>query len=649
MKRRFTAVLVLIAVLLAAVCLAGCGSGASLNDTDMGEKTPTGDQSDWAIYWYCCGSDLESDGGAATADIEEMLSSTMGKNVKVVLETGGAASWDNDQIDADHINRFEYSADGFYKVGSKPQADMGDPSTLADFLSFCKTNYPAKHTMLLFWNHGGGSASGACFDENYEYDSLSLSELGQAIGSVYSGGQKLDVVGFDCCLMATLDNANVLKNYANYMIASEETEPGVGWEYTNWLTSLGKNTAMDGAELGKIICDAYKAGCDDYGLGSDITLSVTDLGKITPITTAVDAMGTDVLAKSSQNTKVIGQFARSARSAENFGGNTDKEGYSDMVDLGDLMRQAESLVGSATSDKINEAIDDAVIYKVSGDYHADSSGLSLYYSYDGDRDALAEYAPTGASTNYTRFVQYSVGEDVTQAVQATTGNTVGTVTAFGQTPVLSIDNDGYVTMKLDPATLDAVSGVTFDLTYMDYDNNQLVFLGEDNDIDANWDTGVFKDNFRGVWGSMDGQYAYMELSFEGENYNLYSVPIKLNGKETYMTVAYDFDKENYKILGVSDGIDENTGMAARNLTQLQKGDQIILLTDTMSMDEGSDAIVTKESSAITYKGDNQFKEIDLNDGEYAYYFRVKDTTGNKVDSDFAYITMDNGDIETSLE
>ena len=37
----------------------------------------------WAIYWYLCGSDLESQNGAASADLEEMLDADLPENVKV--------------------------------------------------------------------------------------------------------------------------------------------------------------------------------------------------------------------------------------------------------------------------------------------------------------------------------------------------------------------------------------------------------------------------------------------------------------------------------------------------------------------------------------------------------------------------------------
>lgn len=117
---------------------------------------------------------------------------------------------------------------------------MGDPETLKGFLNYAEENYPADHKMLLFWNHGGGSVSGVSFDENYEMDSLVLDELSAVMKDVYGDKKPFEVVGFDTCLMATVDTANVFQNYASYMVASEETEPGNGWLYSGWLSKLAK-------------------------------------------------------------------------------------------------------------------------------------------------------------------------------------------------------------------------------------------------------------------------------------------------------------------------------------------------------------------------------------------------------------------------
>ena len=54
------------------------------------------------------------------------------------------------------------------------------------------------------------------------------------------------------------------------------------------------------------------------------------------------------------------------------------------------------------------------------------------------------------------------------------------------------------------------------------DERGFLWMGTDNDIFADWEKGIFTDNFRGSWGMFGGQLVFMELSYEGDDYNLYA-------------------------------------------------------------------------------------------------------------------------------
>lgn len=165
----------------------------------------------------------------------EMLEVELPENVSVVIQTGGASSWDNDTVSPNVIGRYLYDVNGFQQIDEQPQANMGEAQTLADFLSFCESNFPAEHKVMIFWNHGGGSVSGAAFDEKYDNDSLTLDEIYYAFSLVYDlidGETPFEVVGFDTCLMATIDTAYAFSDIAKYLVAREELEPGCGWNYT---------------------------------------------------------------------------------------------------------------------------------------------------------------------------------------------------------------------------------------------------------------------------------------------------------------------------------------------------------------------------------------------------------------------------------
>lgn len=128
---------------------------------------------------------------------------------------------------------------------------------------------------MILWNHGAGPVFGFGVDENYN-DLLTLPEMQSALeNSVGQSGQKLEWIGFDACLMSSLEVADVFSDYSNYLISSQETEPGWGWNYS-FLSSLSEPD-MDGARLGQKIIDAYmdfsEAVFEEYPkFYSDLTL-----------------------------------------------------------------------------------------------------------------------------------------------------------------------------------------------------------------------------------------------------------------------------------------------------------------------------------------------------------------------------------------
>ena len=207
------------------------------------------------VMVYLCGSDLESEHSMATADLNEMLHANLDDSkVNIVVETGGAKKWNNSVISNKTNQRYRVTSRGLQvldkNVGKK---SMVDPNTLVDFIQFCAKNYPANRYMLILWDHGGGAISGYGYDQTAS-GTMTLDKINNALKK---GGVKFDFIGFDACLMATLETAVVTEPYADYLIASEEAEPGTGWYYTNWLSELSKNTSIGTVELSKTLIDDF--------------------------------------------------------------------------------------------------------------------------------------------------------------------------------------------------------------------------------------------------------------------------------------------------------------------------------------------------------------------------------------------------------
>lgn len=174
----------------------------------------------------------------------------------------------------------------------------------------------------------------------------------------------------------------------------------------------------------------------------------------------------------------------------------------------------------------------------------------------------------------------------------------------------------------------------------------MLLLGTDNDLTADWENGVFYDNFRGVWGALDGHLVYMELSFEGEDYNLYSVPILLNGEAYNLQVAYDFTAEEWSILGASQGLDES-GMASKELRLLAEGDVITTIWKAATF-TGDDDFEMYAAEELTVTAGTAFGEAPLFDGSYSMVFEMWDAAGNYACSDAVTFDCAGGEISTTV-
>ena len=642
-----TKVAVLLLACLLMLSMTACGGGA---DTSLSDK-------EWAIYLYLCGSDLETNGGAATNDLAELLEVQLPENVKIIIQTGGASLWQNEIISAEYTERYLFDSEGLSLIEQLPLANMGDENTLSEFLAFAKENYPAEKTGFIFWNHGGGSIGGAAYDENFGGDSLKLDEMYRAFSANYElaeGNQPFELMGFDTCLMATVDVAYTFSDVAKYLVASQELEPGNGWYYTGWAGALAENAGMDGLELGTIICDTYQEGCELVGTADEITLSVTNLTEFPEFLVDYNDFGREALANACQDPAFFSDFGRVAFTTENYGGNTKEQGYTNMVDLGHLARQASDMLPE-TSDIVLTSLEECVEYKINGPYRQEATGLSCYFSLNGDVENLNGYESLGAGEAFKYYYALSLTGDLSEEGMAYISEMeyesvpeIQTLETQGwENFPLDVDENGSAVLTLGPSAADILTGMYMQLYYVDPEQDFMLLLGSDNDLFADWENGVFKDNFRGVWGGLDGNLVYMELAYEGEDYNMYSVPILLNGEEYNLSVVYDFLEEAYEIQGARKPIDEN-GMADKDLRYLVEGDVITTIHYGSAISSESSDLMPIEMDTITVTPEISFTEVELGDGIFMQIFEMRDMQGYITYSDVITFEITNGEITTSV-
>jgi len=615
--------LVILALMMVTVSLAGCGG-----------SEPQG--KNWSIFVYLCGTDLETENGLATLNLEEMLKVDQADSVKLLVQTGGTREWHNSLIQADVLGRYEVADGDIALVDEQPLASMGSADTLGDFLKWGVTNYPADKYMVVIWNHGGGSISGAAFDELHDNDSLDVSELAAGIASA---GVQFEIIGFDTCLMATLETAAALSPYGRYLVASQEIEPGSGWDYTAWLQFVSDNPTADGLQVGTAICDSYFIKCGDT---IDIaTLSVTDLSLVPKLVTAFDNLASELKQIVAEPAKYQ-PFAQAMSRAESYGGNNANEGYTNMVDLGDLVRKSDIAFSSADTEVLS-TLADAVKYQVNGTGRPQASGLSLFVPLSVDADTLNNYATAASvSPNYLRYFESIFKWTIPSGVEVSKASKGKVLNPddYAVTYHTELSDDGYYMLIVDSGA-DVIQTVAYNLYFEDDNGETIFFLGSDYDLNYDEETGVYWDNFRNVWPVINGETISMLPLDQGENYISYTVPIMLNGEETNLRMTYDFESHAYSVLGTWDGIDEN-GMSSKEIRHLVDGDEVVFLFN--ASDYGSDEVYTIEFGGFTVNGDVVVEEYTLFDGTFFYEYEMTDIFGRVYTSDMAIITSLDGEI-----
>ena len=357
-------------------------------------------------------------------DVEEMLAVGSGNGVKVValidrhpssddpytgVAVGGLKDWSTAKL-------VEIEKGHLVELADEGEKDMGDPATLSSFVVDAVKRYPAKHVALILGDHGM-AWPGVCSDESSNDDYLTLEKLETALAaSAKAIGHPIDLLGFDACLMANLEVAEALAPYAHVMVASEELEPGSGWDYTPVLEALEKAPETDALTLGSWIADDFQASFkkpetdEDSDVGVTITLSVVDLTKIGAVVKAAHALGEAGAKRIAADGRegFIG-LSRARSKAEEYGRNgaPGAKGMAlhDLVDLArhDTHETKDDAVAAAAKD-VESAIAAAVTHVVRGKARPDANGLSIYLPVDGASTYVAYASVPFAKGGWGKFV-----------------------------------------------------------------------------------------------------------------------------------------------------------------------------------------------------------------------------------------------------
>ena len=644
------------------------------------------------ILMYMCGTDLQSD---CVNDLYEMCAAEIPDNVTVVVQAGGASQWDDSRLRANRINRFTIVDYDFSDVTVCAWQNMGTQDTLEDYLNWAVSTYPADRYMLVFWNHGGGSNSGVCFDETADYDGLTIHEINDALYNFTEAnpGFHLDVIGFDACLMATYEMAAHMQYYADFMVASEELEPGLGWNYA-WLDALGENPALDAQGIGVAIADAYMEACLDENPDDYLSMSVLYLPAMEYLVSTMETYA--AYLSQALDAGQLSTFSRARQRMYAFGDFNDAT--SDMVDMMALIDGTRT-IAPQTADVLQTAYERVVRYNVGTRKFDYLTGMSVYFpsgSYDGDgcqetipnmTEFTRGYAELRSGGNYVFSAQ--VPQQVTSgsASGAFTSNLMDAVFSPASTftaseaplsadtsavdlpdiaPTFTSMNDAFFSGFLVPDDSDADDWLDADfsdevyacsmtlsqdelnnlsmiegLLYLDGSDDEDTFyieMGAMQNAAIDWESGEIISQFDGTWPMLDEQIVMMYDQLVNGGMRRSVIPVRCNDVEGYLLVMRRGFDSDWTIVGFTQGYDD-AGLPVRGSTPLTEGDVVTPIYNVLYADAGGelqemtmdgDPIVAGEGGAIDFG----FHSLEGSDATYLYCFCLTDIYGEIQLSDF---------------
>lgn len=334
------------------------------------------------------------------------------------------------------------------------ETNMADGQTLVDFVTWAVKNYPAHRYALILSDHGMGWPGGwsdptGGQDPGYaplinaiQGDNIYLAEMDSALGQIQAqtGIERLDLIGMDACLMSQMEVYAMLQPYARYAVASEETEPGLGWAYAAFLDDLVKNPSMDGAQLATNIVDSYigqdqrivdnEARADFLRQGStmggffsapsvsaaqianqierDVTLTALDLNDYADLVAALNDFAYKL---QSVDQRAVASARNYTQSYTSIFGREVPPSYIDMGHFAQLVvKQSGDADLAASAQALVDAENRAIIAERHGSAKPGSTGVAVYFP-----NSSLYRSPYSGMQSYTllaeRFSRVSLWDD----------------------------------------------------------------------------------------------------------------------------------------------------------------------------------------------------------------------------------------------
>ncbi len=621
------------------------------------EEAAAAEKAQWTVLFYFCGSDLESQNSFCSENLKEIshvefpdsrLGEGYRKNteegwVNVLIETGGCRKWHAENlgmnISTDALQRwqlpilskfdpeYERYGDPFKLLETLPLQNMSDPETLKDFIRWGVETCPAEKYALVLWDHGGGSKTGLFIDELFGNDWMTLPELGSAMKEA---GTQFEMVLIDACMMANLETARAIGDSAKWLVASEEVVPGSGTAVGAWLQELVNRPAMDGKELGRVICDnnlTKYANRSERQSRSILTWSVIDQSKIPAVCESFDKFFETFGKIYREDPGSSIYYPWLFWKGEYYGDRNQK-----MVDLASIYKNQDSILYTDNDlrERMLHSISDAVVYSIRGAGRSGAIGLSICYPAGCSDADLDNYAVNSFSDHYLAFLDAISTWEAPEQIYENMGKLpeLDEQEEFDMTVVYRKAEDGL-------PGIEVLSNSIYEVNYMMYrtdeQTGQVVRMGKSPCAEySESDCLIEVARKPWEWPSIQGEICEMDMlgldfttSLTSDNRVksslLYNIPVLIDSSVHFLrcgrTLSYDYDyygedrsntdvvMDDFVIYGIWEGYDENTNVLNRNVRDLAglAGIEFKLLWDTGEKDQKGNSMYLPGKTITMYR------------------------------------------------
>ena len=286
------------------------------------EKVPEeGQKKKWLVILYSAG-----DNNLASflhQDINELESVGSDENTHIVTIADQGKQW-NAAFKGAKVFYLKKDND-MSKINSPLLKNLGqvntaDPQFMASSIAEIIKKFPAEHIAIIIGDHGAGWQGAIEDDTHHKF--MSLPEIREALEEIYQKtGKRIDVLAFDACLMAMAEVGYELKNAVKYLVASEETEGGSGYNYNIVFSKAIKDAVskiqqaalfkvnVDPEEFAKIIVESAKEYSNDIQ-----TISAVDLDKVNDLVSKLDEFAKLILSSPKQDIQKLKEKIRQTQS-----------------------------------------------------------------------------------------------------------------------------------------------------------------------------------------------------------------------------------------------------------------------------------------------------------------------------------------------